>query len=273
MLKAVCDSSFIGPVLYVRHAQTTYNTFSEEMKQSKLIRLEEKYLDCKLSDEGRLQAENFFHKIKDFDIKYCFTSPLVRCLETSFLALNSHKNANDIEVIVHPLLNEIISSTQTITKPIKTKKEKFNLNSQIKYNWNIFDTYYQTEQEQNHYYFNFVDNQIVDSQRDLIRQIKENPEEGQIGRFLGAFWQHGSRPETFNHLLGRTIAFKKFLTEFIKENGLKENEKIVIFTHLGFIRMSTSNSSSLFDIITEFPNDGFCPRNCEGISFILEEEF
>lgn len=270
MLKAVCDTSFKGPILYIRHAQTSYNTYSEEIKQSKLIRLEEKYLDCQLSEEGQQQSENFRHVIKDFEIKYCFTSPLARCLETSFISLNNHKNANDIEIIVHPLLNEIISSTQTITKSIKSKKEKYNTNSHIKYNWDLFDQYYPNEQEQDHYYFDFVDNHIVESQRELIIQIKEKPEEGQIGKFLGAFWQHGCRPETFNSLRNRTILFKNYLISFIREKNLKENEKILIFTHLGFIRMSTSNCVSMLENILEFPKDGFCPRNCEAISCVIE---
>jgi len=265
MLKAVSESNFKGQVLYVRHAQTGYNTYSEELKQAKLIRLEEKYQDCELSDIGKLQAESFFQQIKDLDVKYCFSSPLSRCLETSYLALKQHKNANDMEIIVHPLLNEIISSTQTITKPIKSKKEKYNLNTQIKYDWSVFDKYYQDEEEQNHYYFNFVDNQIVESQRDLIRQIKSSPEEGQISKFLGAFWQHGCRPETFKSLLNRTILFKNYLKEFIKDKQLKDNEKVLIFTHAGFIRMSSSKLASLTDILSDFPTDGYVPKNCEGV--------
>jgi broad specificity phosphatase PhoE len=272
MLKAVCDFSLKGPIIYVRHAQTTYNTYSEEVKLSKQIRLEEKFLDCILSEEGRLQAEGFYQKIKDFDIKYCFVSPLTRTLETSFLALNRHKNANDIEVIVHPLLNEIISSTQTITSNIKSKKEIFNLNSPIRYNWNVFDTHFQDETEQDHYYFNYVDNQIVETQADLINEIKKSPSPGLISRFLGAFWQHGYRPETFNHLLSRSNAFKKYLIEFVKEKQLKDNEKIIIFTHLGFIRMSTSTKASPSENLTEFPLDGFCPKNCESVSCIIEDE-
>ena len=272
MLKAVCETSLKGPIIYVRHAQTTYNTYSEEIKKSKMIRLEEKFLDCVLSDEGRLQAENFYHKIKDFDIKYCFTSPLSRCLETSFLALNRHKNASDIEVIIHPLLNEIISSTQTITSKIKDKKDKFNQNSQIRYNWNIFDTIFQEESQQDFYYFDYVNNEIVETQKELVRQIKEAPESGQINQFLGAFWSHGVRPETFNHLLSRTTEFKKFLLQFIKDKPLKENEKVLLFTHLGFIRMSTSVTANESDNLIDFPTDGFYPRNCESVSCVIEDE-
>jgi len=270
MLKAVCDSSLNGPIIYIRHAQTNYNTFSKEIKEKKLIRLEEKYLDCVLSEEGRKQCDNFYNLIKDYDIKYCFTSPLARCLETSSISLKNHKNAEKIEIIVHPLLTEIISSTQTITKSIKAKKEEFNMNSHIKYNWNVFDQYYPNEKDQDHYYFDFVDHPIVETQTELIHQIKENPENGQISKFLGAFWKHGLRPETFSSLLNRTISFKNYLIDFIKEKRLSENEKILIFTHLGFITMSTSNTVSILNNITEFPRDGFCPRNCEAISCVIE---
>lgn len=272
MLKAVCDSTMKGPIIYVRHAQTTYNTFSEEAKQSKQIRLEEQFLDCVLSEDGRKQAQNFYDKIKDYDIKYCFVSPLARCLETSYLALSQHKDADDIQVFVHPLLNEIISSTQTITSSIKAKKDRFSETSPIHYNWSIFDSQFKDEEDQDFYYLNFVDNKIVETQAELIREIKESPKPGQISKFLGAFWQHGFRPETFKHLYQRASAFKKYLVEFAKEKPLKENEKILVFTHLHFIRMSTSNIANTLEDLEEIPHDGFCPKNCESVSCIIEDE-
>ena len=266
MLNSVFDTNLKGSIIYIRHAQTSYNIYTEEIKQLKQIRLEEKYLDCELCEVGKNQAEILSQKIINLDIKYCFTSPLLRCLETSLIALKNHKNAKNIEIIIHPLLNEIISSTQTLTKPIKIKKAQFNFQSEVKYNWSIFDRYFEGENDQNHFYFNFIDHRIVESQKELVLQIKNNEKEGLISQFLGSFWKNGCRPETFNSLLHRTLLFKNFLKEFIIEKKIPENEKILIFTHAGFIRMSSSNIVSLLDNLTDFPTDGFVPGNCECIS-------
>jgi len=270
MLKAVCDKTFNGPFIYVRHAQTNYNVFPEDVKQSQKIRLEEKYLDCELSELGRMQAAKFAEIIKNYDIKYVFSSPLTRCLETCSISLKDHKDLSSIEVIVHPLLNEIISSTQTITRPIKNKKEKFSQTSEVRFNWDLFDKMFPDEAEKDYYFLEFVDNPIVETQGDLIRQIKYNPAEGQISQFLGAFWQHGVRPETFDSLYRRTIQFRNFLFDFIKEKQLKDSEKILIYTHSGFIRMCTSNDAFCLTNMLDFPSDGFSPKNCEGVSVFYE---
>jgi len=270
MLKAVCDKTLNNPFIYVRHAQTNYNVFPEDVKQSQKIRLEEKYLDCELSEIGRMQAAKFAETIKNFDIKYVFSSPLSRCLETCVLSLKGHKDSNQIEIIVHPLLNEIISSTQTITRPIKNKKEKYNQTSEIKFTWDLFDKCFPDEAEKDYYFLEYVDNPIVDSQADLIRQIKYNPSEGQISQFLGAFWMHGVRPETFDSLQRRTVQFRNFLLDFIKEKQLKDTDKILIYTHLGFIRMCTSNDALFLNNMLDFPTDGFSPKNCEGVSVLYE---
>lgn len=271
MLKCY-ERSLNGQVIYVRHAQTNYNLFTEEMKILKSIRLEEKYLDCDLSNEGILEAENLFETLKNFDIKYCFTSPLIRCLETSFISLKNHQNVKNIEVIVHPLLNEIISSTQTITKPIKAKKEKYNIDCDVKYNWSIFENYFKEESEQNFFFFNFIDYNIIESLKELVTQIKFSTKDGLISQFLDIFWKNGVRPETFNSLLSRTKTFKNFLNEFIKEKQIPENEKILVFTHGGFIKMSTSNIVSSSEKILNFPEDGYAAKNCETISITLINE-
>jgi len=152
----------------------------------------------------------------------------------------------------------------------KNEKEKYNMNGTVKYNWELFDQCFPDEAEADYYFLDFVDHPIIETQSDLVRQIKYSPAEGQISKFLGAFWQHGVRPETFDSLYKRNAQFRNFLLDFVKDKQLKDTDKILIYTHAGYIRMCTSNLAETMNNMLDFPSDGFSPKNCEGVSVSYE---
>ncbi len=121
------ETSTNGQVLYIRHGTTEYNKALVANPQNKeSLRINEDYLDCSLSVEGRKDAILLRKVLEDINIKYIFVSPLLRCLETTEIVLKGHKNVNEITVFIHPFISEVISSCHDISANIKQKKETFN---------------------------------------------------------------------------------------------------------------------------------------------------
>ena len=64
-------------IVLVRHAQTEDN-FNHIMQGRK---------NNLLNDTGRRDSQKLREKLKDIDFNYCYTSPLVRCVETAFILI------------------------------------------------------------------------------------------------------------------------------------------------------------------------------------------
>ena len=97
------------------------------------------------------------------------------------------------------------------------------------------------------------------------------------------FIRKNKRPESLFNLHHRTQNFKKFLKNFLNgsrkiSNIFQEEEKIekeeeffkmetnksvLVFTHSGFIRMSTAKLSWPLEDIKNYPSDCSKPNNCE----------
>ena len=137
-----------GKFLYVRHGKTFYNIEFEKLGSDKTIKTDPKFIDCELSPEGIKQAREKQSIFNSFKIEDIYVSPLYRTLQTAYYLFETHPNKKNITIYVHPLISENVNATHDITIDIKKSKKKFNENSEIKYNWNIFDSYYKTEKEQ-----------------------------------------------------------------------------------------------------------------------------
>jgi broad specificity phosphatase PhoE len=264
-----------GQILYIRHAESVYNTKGSKKAKNDPVRFDEQFMDSQLSEEGKRQSAVLAKKLEDIDFKYCFVSPLSRCLETCLISLEGKIKEKGIKVFVHPFINEFVSGIHDLSSSINAKKEA----TKGLIDWKYFDEFYSVDnsitKDQQFYYFNFVDNpNKTDEVQSLMTTMKEqeNPEnnKGKYKIFLESFWKSGSRPETFNHLLKRGILFKKFLLSFKNDLNLKGNEKILVFTHSLFIKLSTSNLALSQTNIEDFPQDCFFPKNCEMISIYLD---
>jgi bisphosphoglycerate-dependent phosphoglycerate mutase len=298
-LNEIYEQSDEGPVLYVRHAVTDYNLECLTINKE-LLRDKTRFIDCCLSDLGRKQAEELSEKLKYFNIKYAFCSPLLRCLETSLISLQNHPEKEKFSVIVHPCIIETVSSVQNFSKNMTIKQEKFNQNSIVKFDWSYFNLLYPTDEERETYFLNFVD-RLTDEDTEAkilfekIKKVNTNTsfdskennvddeylkkrndddcknEETQysnyerlLGKFSGYFVKKNIRPESLTGMFQRNLKFKNYLKSFLPK--LSENEKIIVFTHCAFTKISTSKMAYQMEEIPEFPNDCYRTSNCEIIS-------
>ena len=121
----------------MRHGETYYN-IEEDKEEPKT---NPKFIDCKLTQKGIEQAESMKGKLNKLNIEVICISPMYRTFQTIFYALEEHPNISKIKVVVHPLINEATSCVQDYQLDIKKTKSEFNMNSKIKFDWNIFDDF------------------------------------------------------------------------------------------------------------------------------------
>lgn len=286
-----------GRVLYIRHGETHYN---QESKKNPLIaKANPSYIDSHLTPMGIAQANKVAEKLSKFAIRKIYSSPLFRCLQTAFYALEHHPNVESIIVYVHPLLTEIIGGIQDWNHDTKGKKAKFNLNSKVKFDWSLFDLYYKTDIEQE--LFCLKESDIMDdSYRNYIKEteelfIKENYKDlpCKISEIIteGLIKRKHFKFETMNHVFKRTIEFKQFLLKELNHNanGYSNGEnakdttttaincstdsnenKIIVFSHSGIVKISTSKSAyTMKKHAIDVPKDIYEIKNCECISMII----
>lgn len=263
--KTLYEKSMDGPILYIRHGKTEYNQLCKHTPKDQ-ARTKVEYLDCPLNSEGILQAEEISKNIRNMRVKKVFCSPLYRCLETCLAALKDHPESKNVQVVVHPFISEVISGVHDFSRKIRMKMEKFNENSEIKFDWSLFDSYYSDENSKENYFVNFIDVTNEDeSLKKLVASIKlENSEESDklIAEIIQKFWNQKKRPEPLKHIFNRNLEFKKHL----KQLELEENEKVLVFTHSVFIQMSTSKLAYALESIDAIPEDCYRADNCEIIT-------
>lgn len=268
-----------GKVLYVRHGETYYNQESKKNK-SLLVKTNPIYIDSNLTSQGIFQAKEVSKIISQFTLNKVYSSPLFRCLQTTYYALKHHPDVSSIVVYIHPLLIEIVGGMQDWNHDTKGKKEKFNMNSKVKFDWSMFDSYYKDDIKRE--LFCIAQSDLIDdSYNKLIKEIEElfNKDsknelaiktseiviEGLINRKELKF-------ETMNHVFRRNIEFKKLLLKDINSSSsLNDDGKIIVFTHSGLAKIATSQSAYTMDKIIGFPKDVYEMKNCECISMNINE--
>jgi broad specificity phosphatase PhoE len=277
-------------IFYVRHGETDFNDVLNSSKNPEKVRSDENFIDCSLNAKGLSQVESLSLKIKNIEIDYVFCSPLNRCLETAYHSLKIHPNKDMIRVIVSPYITEVVNSIQDVSICIKKKKEIYNENSEIKFDWSYFDACFRKEEKET-YFLNFIE--LEDSYSEverLIKNIRDSEEKkGLYSQLLSVFINEKKRPESLFNLYLRTHKFKKFLKNFLDSslrNSSNEREeekvrrgdeffnkektkKVFVFTHSGFIRMSTGNFTKPVQEVSSYPRDCLKPRNCEMVSIDL----
>lgn len=278
-------------IFYIRHGETDFNDILSTSKTPEKVRCDENYIDCSLNQKGHTQVALLAKKLRSFEIEYVFCSPLNRCLETAFHSLKTHPKRDSIKIIVYPYITEVINSIHDVIGSIKRKRELFNENSEVKFDWSYFDKYYRKE-EAEAYFMNFIEVSDPISDVDiLIKNIKDSQDKkGMYSRLLSIFIRNNKRPESLFHLYNRTLKFKKFLYNFLmgsygrpdiaqeEEKMQKEEEflkmeikkNVFIFTHSGFIRMSTGDIKIPVTDIKDYPVNCYKPLNCEMVAIDLK---
>jgi broad specificity phosphatase PhoE len=251
-------------VFYIRHGQTNYNKDAhhlehvnikelskEEILEKLPIKWDNKYLDGALNEVGREQSENLGKNLNDFEISYVFCSPLRRCIETCLISLKNHKNLEKLKIIIHPLVTEFIHTIHDGSMNLKEKIDYFSQNYKgYNIDWSLLENKDET------YNYEFIDFNYKDCEEN-----KNNS--NQIISFSDIVkysFLNYKRPESFKGVFKRILCFKKYLEENILN---KANGKILVFTHSGYLRLSSLSKN--FEIVDEleYPKEIYNPNNCE----------
>jgi len=270
-----------GQVLCVRHPETTYNKYNRSTPKN-LIECLPEYIDCCLSLRGLEQIDELAEKLKKIKIKYVFCCPLFRCLQTCDLTLKNHPNLSNLTVIINPWIMGSVNSLDDFSKNIIKKQEIFSEKSNVRFDWSFFNSLYKNEIEKETYYLNFVDNLTEDDEaaRILIEKIKTNHENDKIinisdhvkesknsdyDKLLTDLAKYFSgtkkRPESLNCMFQRSLKFKNYIKMFF--GNLSNDDRLLVFTHSSFVKISTSEMAYSMKSISEFPEDGKNLLNCD----------
>ena len=262
-----------GKILYIRHGQTNYNKNSNKSNLN-IIKTKPEYIDCDLNEKGIEQTNKLSNQIIKLKIEQIYVSPLSRALHTALILFKNHPDKDKIIIKIHPLITEVISGVHGFVFDIQNSKKIYNMNSEIKFDWSIFDSYYKSYIDQDLFFLNFIDCFSEKKLKEKLDKIysfygKDNLKI-KLGEFAKSRVDSGfKRFETLNHLFKRNLEFKKFLYETHKNNLNDINNKIIIITHSAFTKISTSKKAYLEELKSIFPNDCYKINNCEIISIFI----
>ena len=261
-----------GKIIFIRHGETDYNI--DIVKKGSKIKFDINYLDGHLNTNGEKQAEKSSNIFNNIDIEAIYVSPLYRTLESAYILFKNHPKKNNIQLIVHPLLTEVVSSMNNFTDDIDTKKSIYKEKSEIKVDWSLFDEEFKTKEEQNFYYLNYV-NLLPKEKYDIIKnklynslntgKMKETISE--LGKMISDLKM--KRIESLDHLFNRTVKFKEYLKEKYKNSMNDSSKKIIIISHSCYGQIFTSKECYGKTNIKEYPKDCCDMRNCEAISVFI----
>ena len=171
--KILYEKNINGKFLFVRHGKTFYNKRKEIEGTSDHFKAEPTLINAHLCEDGINQAKELQKTFNNIEIEEIYVSPLYRTLQTAYYIFENHPNRENIIIKVHPLITEIIASCHDIIVNIEEAKKDFNLNSKVKYDWSIFDSYYKDKKSQNTFFVNNIDI-FPNNSKDEIKLILDN---------------------------------------------------------------------------------------------------
>ena len=261
-----------GKIIFIRHGETDYNI--DFAKKGAKIKYDINYLDGHLNSNGIKQAEKTAEIFKNIDVEAIYVSPLYRTLESASIIFKNHPKKSELQLIIHPLLTEVISSMNNFTDDIDLKKSIYNEKSEIKIDWSIFNEEFKTKEEQNFYYMNYVNllsktkyEYIKNNMYNSLKAGKMKESISELGKIIRDLKM--KRIESLEHLFNRTVKFKEYLKDKYKNSISNSNKKIIIISHSCFGQMFTSNECYGKTNIKEYPKDCCDMSNCEAISVFI----
>ena len=232
-----------GKFLFMRHGQTEFNSDHDKSRQ-----INSSYIDCHLSNKGIEQVKSKQKLINSLNIEKVYVSPFYRALQTTSLLLENHPNIKNICVVVHPKIAEIGGCTHDFIYDIKQSKKDFNMNSKVKFDWNIFDEYVKNiKWDENFFYFEEFDNLADDIKSEIYNNLKELYDKNDTNLYKIALEKLAKyrikthkKFESINHEYNRFLELKKNLSKIHKHSLKDKNKKILMVSHSSFIKVSTS---------------------------------
>ena len=259
--------------LYVRHGKTEFNILQKELGTEN-ITTEGKYTDGPLCDEGRAQARALQPLVNKMQIEHVFVSPLNRTLETCSLIFETHPDRKKFVCEISPIITEIVNTTYDIPKYIEDNKKKFNMNSNVQFDWSKFEELYKNEEERNFYYLNYVDTLEKDEIKEEFNNLVNANKVRKMSDAVSNLTVHAKnlgipRLESYKHVFNRCVKFKEFLKEKYKDSLNDTNKKVVVVTHKAFIHYSSSKLAYKMEKIEKNPEDCCLVDNCEMVSIYI----
>ena len=242
-IKPKFSTDLNGKFLFMRHGKTNFNSDHEKNRQINIS-----YIDCHLSQKGIQQVKAKQNLINNLSIEKVYVSPFYRALETAEILLENHPNLNNIPIIVHPKIAEIGGCTHDFIFDIKKNKHDFNLNSKVKFNWDIFDEYIRKiKYDENFFYFEEYDNikediknEIYNNLRELYDNNKKELYQQELEKFAMLRIQCKKKFESVQHEYNRFLEFKNNLNIEHNLSLSDKSQKILIISHSSFIKIATS---------------------------------
>ena len=241
-IKQKYSTDLTGKFLFMRHGKTQFNSDHEKGRQTNIS-----YIDCHLSPKGIQQVLAKQNIINNLSIEKVYVSPFYRALQTAYILLENHPNLNNIPIIVHPKIAEIGGCTHDFIFDIKQNKADFNLNTKVKFDWNLFDEHIRRiKWDENFFYFDEYDNINCDTKNEIYNNLKElynNKSElyqQALEKFAKFRITHKKKFESIKHEYNRFLEFKNNLKEEHNNTIRDKNQKILIISHSSFIKISTS---------------------------------
>ena len=232
-----------GKFLLMRHGETFYNSNPNLSR-----RYNTDLSDSHLSDVGINQAKSKQEEINNLDIERIYVSPFYRAIQTISLALENHPNLNNIKVIVHPKISEIVCSAHDYIIDIKQTKKDFNMNSKVKVDWSYFDEYVKKiKYDENFFYFENIDLIDEKEKNEEYKKLKELYDKEDMKGFKEELWNYLKEKnktfviyESFKHGYERLEEFKNFLKIEHKDTINDKNKKVLCVCHSSLISIVIS---------------------------------
>jgi len=257
-LIAKFQKNLTSKFLLTRHGESFYQKKHREIyhiknknaqeysRQIKEIRYDPDLCDCEITENGKNESYYAGKRLNELNIKYVFCSPLTRALQSCQYILKGYTDNNTNEkinkkpkVIVHPLIFEKIETNSDIISNIYRSMSAFP-----EFDWSEFS---KLNQETLPIYMLKYCDTIINMKTNTIKFSNDNP-------YFNLCFNHYKKNLEFKHqeillkameelneqnsfiessikTYDRLLEFKTFVKNFLKENNLKNDERILMVGH------------------------------------------
>ncbi len=270
-----------GKFIYIRHGQTEMNRKIEILGTSKTERIKSENINSGLTREAIIETKLNQKFYNNMDIEQIYVSPFKRALQTSYYLFENHPQRNNFTIIVHPLIAEVVCSVHDYILEIQSYKKKYNMNSKLKYDWSLFDSFYKTKESQDLFFLSFMDVFNDTIKNEYLTKIKKIYNEGnqtKLGIILEDITKLSmklnlNRLESYKHAFYRQLTFKNYLSNKYKNSLQDKNKKVIIVTHSHYCQIATSKLAYTMPTIDNLPSDNNYMVNLEAISMDIDNQY
>ena len=172
------------------------------------------------------------------------------------------------------MANETLSGCCDLSKDIEEKKKLVNEFCSNEDYWIYFEEFCQTNNiAEECFYLKFINSDLKDKEvcKELFNNISNNDKkkDGMISQLVTELSDSKNKPETYYGTFQRAKKLKEFFKDFLEKNKLENDEKLIVFTHSAFIRVSTSKLAYEMTDFRDYPSDAIKIDNCEMLSILL----